>query len=183
MSNKGVRNMDLRVKKTLISIEKAFYSIRKRKQLEKITVKELSETAMINKATFYLHYKDIFDLSEKLHEKLIEKIIEESLKNGLKNNIQSYKIFSENLICAFSKRAEEISVIFPEYSNEFITILEKKLKSAIFAILPEYRNNVDIDIKLSYIIYGSYYTLKNNNIPHAYLIPTMTNFSSKLLYE
>ena len=46
--------MDLRVKKTRRSIINAFLMLRANKPLEKITVKELAELAMINKATFYL---------------------------------------------------------------------------------------------------------------------------------
>ena len=45
--------MDLRVKKTTKSIKDAFYELRKKKEVGKISVKELSEVAMINKATFY----------------------------------------------------------------------------------------------------------------------------------
>ena len=52
--------MDLRVKKTKNSIINAFLKLRAKKSLERITVKELSDLAEINKATFYLHYKDIY---------------------------------------------------------------------------------------------------------------------------
>ena len=55
--------MDLRTEKTKRSIINSFLELRSRKPLEKITVKELSEKAEINKATFYLHYHDIYDLS------------------------------------------------------------------------------------------------------------------------
>jgi len=176
--------MDLRVKKTLINIEKAFYTIRKRKSLEKITVKELSETAMINKATFYLHYKDIFDLSEKLQENLINQIISESLLEGLQKDKESYKNFTANLINAVENKREEINTIFPKNSNEFISRLEKRLKSVIFSLLPEYKNNLEMDIKLSYIIYGSYCVFQNSyNYPNEYLTSIITSFSYKLLYE
>ncbi|MCD7842055.1 MAG: hypothetical protein LUG56_06245 [Lachnospiraceae bacterium] len=45
--------MDIRIKKTKESITNAFLELRSRKPLEKITVKELCEKAMINKSTFY----------------------------------------------------------------------------------------------------------------------------------
>jgi len=54
--------MDLRVEKTKGSIVNAFLSLRARKPLEKITVKELCQLARINKSTFYTHYSDIFAL-------------------------------------------------------------------------------------------------------------------------
>ena len=63
--------MDLREKKTKRSIKKAFLQLRAQKPLEKITIKELSELAEISKATFYLHYKDIYDLSSQLQNEVI----------------------------------------------------------------------------------------------------------------
>ena len=56
--------MDLRIQRTKRCITEAFLKLRTQKPLEKITIKELSELAMINKATFYSHYTDIYDLSE-----------------------------------------------------------------------------------------------------------------------
>ena len=56
--------MDIRIEKTKQSIINAFIEIRSRKEVERITVKELCEKARINKSTFYAHYKDIYDLSD-----------------------------------------------------------------------------------------------------------------------
>ena len=54
--------MDLREKKTLRAIRTAFLQLRGQRPLEKITVKELCELAEISKATFYIHYRDLYDL-------------------------------------------------------------------------------------------------------------------------
>lgn len=51
--------MDLRKMKIRTAIREAFIQLRRDKNLEQITVKELSEMAQISKATFYLHYRDI----------------------------------------------------------------------------------------------------------------------------
>ena len=59
--------MDLRIEKTERGIKNAFIELRSRKPLEKITVKELCESARINKSTFYAHYKDIYDLSDAMY--------------------------------------------------------------------------------------------------------------------
>ena len=53
-------SMDLRVEKTRKSIINAFIALRAKKPLEKITIKELCEKAMINKSTFYSHNADIY---------------------------------------------------------------------------------------------------------------------------
>ena len=67
--------MDLRVEKTKGSIVNAFLSLRAKKPLEKITVKELCQLARINKSTFYTHYPDIFALSYALEGEVVEAIL------------------------------------------------------------------------------------------------------------
>lgn len=69
--------MDLRTERTKRSIANAFLELRKQKPIEKITVKELAELAYINKATFYTHYRDIYDLSDQLEDEFMDSIIHE----------------------------------------------------------------------------------------------------------
>ncbi len=57
---------DLRVSKTLRSINAAFMDLIVKKPVNEITVTELARRAEISKGTFYLHYLDIFDLYDKL---------------------------------------------------------------------------------------------------------------------
>lgn len=66
--------MDLRMKKTLAAIRNAFIELRSHKPLEKITIKELTEKAEISKATFYLHYQDVYDLSSSIQEEVIDEV-------------------------------------------------------------------------------------------------------------
>lgn len=53
---------DLRVIKTKKAILRTLNELLRLKPIAKITVTELAIAAEINKATFYLHYKDIFDV-------------------------------------------------------------------------------------------------------------------------
>ena len=69
--------MDQRKIKTQQAIQDAFLQLRKEKSLEQISVTELSRLARISKATFYLHYRDIFDLSEKLQISVIQQILDQ----------------------------------------------------------------------------------------------------------
>lgn len=68
--------MDLRTERTRLSIKNAFFELRKQKPLEKISVKELAELAFINKATFYTHYHDIFDLADQLENEFFDSVLE-----------------------------------------------------------------------------------------------------------
>ena len=50
----------------------AFWSLYRRKQIEKITIKEITELAGYNRGTFYDYFIDIYDALEQLEESLLE---------------------------------------------------------------------------------------------------------------
>lgn len=57
---------DLRVMKTRKIIMDSFVKLSGVKEFKDITVKDITTEAMINRATFYYHFKDIYDLLEKV---------------------------------------------------------------------------------------------------------------------
>ena len=73
-----MNDKDLRVIKTVESIENALFELMKTRPLGKITVTELARTARINKSTFYLHYLDIPDLYMKTMQKTLRGPIAEA---------------------------------------------------------------------------------------------------------
>lgn len=60
---------DLRVIKTLENIETTFLELLDKKAFSQITVAEIISNCRISKGTFYYHYKDKYDLAEKLLKK------------------------------------------------------------------------------------------------------------------
>jgi len=60
---------DLRVIKTRENIETTFLELLDKKSFSQITIGELISTCRISKGTFYYHYKDKYDLAEKLLKK------------------------------------------------------------------------------------------------------------------
>ena len=57
---------DRRVRKTKRSLKKCLIHLMREKKLQDITVREIAEMADINRGTFYLHYKDVYDLLEQI---------------------------------------------------------------------------------------------------------------------
>lgn len=55
---------DLRVQRTRKSLNQALLTLMEEKNFSSITIQELADEAMINRATFYLHYYDKHDLLE-----------------------------------------------------------------------------------------------------------------------
>lgn len=63
---------DLRVIKTRKSIMQAFIKLSDEKDFKNITLKDITQQALINRATFYYHFSDIYDLLDKaLAEELL----------------------------------------------------------------------------------------------------------------
>lgn len=146
--------MDLRVKKTQKSIRDAFLSLRKNKPIEKITVKELCENALINKTTFYLHYQSIYDLSEAIENELIEScfanIRDEDIKHPDKMVLEFYRSFSE--------QRELFRLLF---SNDRIEYPAKKantfIKERIFSMYPALKEDMEFNIRLTAVMYGCFW--------------------------
>ncbi len=65
---------DRRVKYTKMVLKESFINLLEKKNISKISVKEICEDADINRTTFYNHYDDQYDLMRKLENELIENI-------------------------------------------------------------------------------------------------------------
>lgn len=149
--------MDLRVEKTRKGIINAFLQLRSHKPLEKITVKELSVLAEINKATFYLHYHDIYELSETLENEVVQSTLHaiEHPESIFRDN----KLFTKELSEAFIANEQLIRILFEgSRSSCFITVFEKELKALILKVQPDYEESLEKNVALTYLIYGGYYT-------------------------
>ncbi|WP_171056030.1 TetR/AcrR family transcriptional regulator [Paenibacillus sinopodophylli] len=71
----GVKN-NRRTKYTTDLIKKSFLSLLETRNLLQVTVTEICKQADINRGTFYLHYKDPYDLYEVLQKEVNQEILE-----------------------------------------------------------------------------------------------------------
>ena len=153
--------MDLRVKKTKTAIINAFLQLRANKPLERITVKELSGLAEINKASFYLNYKDIYDLSESLETELLDNVF--SKLNNPDKVFSEPKLFIRELTDGLIANQSLIDIIF---SNDrrgiFVDRLESKIRTFLFENYPQMKESPQTNILLSYLIKGGYYAFADN---------------------
>ena len=68
----AINDNDIRVRRTKKLLRKGVAEIGKTKSVNKITVKELTDLVEINRGTFYLHYKDVYDLVDSIENELCE---------------------------------------------------------------------------------------------------------------
>ena len=67
---------DRRVRKTKRALRTALAELITQKELRHITVQELADRADVHRATFYLHYQDVYDLYEQTGRKIISSLRE-----------------------------------------------------------------------------------------------------------
>lgn len=153
--------MDLRERKTKRAIKDAFLQLRAKKPLERITIKELSDIAEISKATFYLHYKDIYDLSEQLQNEVIQDILGTVLQDEAA--LMDMEQISKNLYVAFCSRQHLIDILFSgNQASALPGSIEQGIKNSIYRIKPESKEDAVFNVLLSYQIQGGLYAYMEN---------------------
>ncbi len=153
----GVICMDMRVRRTESSIKNAFIELRTKKDIEKITVKELCERAYINKATFYQHYKDIYELSERLEQEAIVSAVNslERPEELITDPRHSFDVLSVSMV----HQSGLFKILFSGTRKYRMSLLlEKELKRAILQKFPEYEGDLEVEILMTVVIQGIFTT-------------------------
>ena len=66
-----MEKQDRRVMRSKMRMREALIALMQEKPFPEITAKEITERADLNRATFYLHYNNVFDLLEELEEETV----------------------------------------------------------------------------------------------------------------
>lgn len=155
--------MDIRIEKTERAIKNAFLELRSRKPLGKITVKELCSLAAINKSTFYSHYEDIYALSDKMESETIVTVLK-NISSQQDSPFKNPGVFTRNLYMALISNNTLINLLFSgiRKSPPLVHCLETELKRLICEKYPDYQNDAEKDIMLSFCIQGCFHAYLNN---------------------
>ncbi|OEL08337.1 TetR/AcrR family transcriptional regulator [Staphylococcus equorum] len=81
---------DLRMTHTKQSLINGFFSLVNKKDFEKITIADITKVARVNRATFYAHFKDKYDL--------IDYIMEDFATFSIDNHVSDVMIFNQESI-------------------------------------------------------------------------------------
>ena len=128
--------MDMRTRKTLRALSEAFVGMRATRPLERVTVRELCERAEISKATFYLHYHSVYDLSEALQADAVGRVVR-SLGETDELLAQPGDLTRE-LFTAFSTGDPDVDALFSHgQEHALVELVERELRQRIFARRPE----------------------------------------------
>lgn len=115
-----IKKNDIRWQRTERYLMQAFGAALRENPIEKIKVTDLSKAAEINKATFYLHYHDVYDLAEAYARAEAKKIVANI------NDIESFFTEPRRFINSL------ISNLDSEHSHETIESIAKNRLMPLF---------------------------------------------------
>ena len=100
------KKTDRRVKYTKMVITNSLIKFLKQKPISKISVKEICEDADINRATFYAHYLDQYDLLQQIEDEVIHNIVRYLEGFNFKDNYLTSIEITEKILVYVKENSE-----------------------------------------------------------------------------
>ena len=98
---------------TAIKMDEALITLLEKKDFEYITIKEICDTAGVNRSTFYLHYENTYDLLKETTRYIIDK------------HLAYYEIDKTRISLQFETcKREELLFITDEYLVPYLTFIK-----------------------------------------------------------
>lgn len=150
--------VDLRIKRTQAAIRASFFELVKDKGFEHISVKDITDGAMISRNTFYLHYADKYELLNKICDDLMRTLffrVGKQLRRVQKNyfTTESVATIISLGISAVDSDKEAYKVLFNGSNGDVLTEKLKPVISRILDLFTEDIGGVDI-FSREYIVSG-----------------------------
>lgn len=118
--------LDRRVRKTRRQLKECLTRLLKEKKIQDITVRELAEMADINRGTFYLHYKDVFDLMDQIKNELIEEVESVLTHHPVPELVARPSLALSELFPLVQENAEIVSILIGENGDlNFVNRLKR----------------------------------------------------------
>ncbi|MCH1625982.1 TetR/AcrR family transcriptional regulator [Ferdinandcohnia quinoae] len=132
----STKKQDPRAIRTQRLLKQAFIELMDEREFEQITVQDISDRATVKRVTFYLHYKDKYDLMNQcideilndLHDRINEKV----------SFSGSYDFLEEQPHPSFVQLFHHIGENYPFYSALLVTNRIPNLASGLLKIIHEF---------------------------------------------
>ena len=148
---------DRRVRRTKKMLAQALVALLQQKQAKEITVRELTDLADMNRGTFYLYYKDIFDMLEKIEDGLFEALEEIVFLHEHDDVSQQTKPILLDLFRFIEDNQEMCRVLLsPHGDMNFLHRLNEVVREKCLQMWPnkEDKNDATFEYHYSFVVYG-----------------------------
>jgi len=112
---------DRRVRKTKSAIKNAFIQLLEEKELEKITIQNITQLADVNRGTFYLHYEDKYILLSDMEDEFISRLADRIVFEKVIMHDVSVEAFAK----AFSEEVLKNIITYLYDNIEFYKVIFK----------------------------------------------------------
>ncbi len=143
---------DRRVKYTKMVLKESFIKLLEQKDISQISIKEICAVADINRATFYSHYNDQYDLLRKIEDELLNNINEHILAFGQKNSEINAVLLAEKTFEYIKENAKLCKLLLSERGD---FSFQKKIMMLVYdIIISELTDNTKITKEDAEYIYS-----------------------------
>lgn len=152
------KKTDLRVKRTRKMIVDAFIRLVTEKGYDSLTIQDIADEAMINRATFYAHFKDKPDLYEYIFNFAVEgfsSVLDpDQLVQGNRLKVKKIEMLLTALYTEIQKNKQFFLLIMDGTSNE---LLRQKLADMLYERYNHIFNRLritenDIEVPIDFIV-------------------------------
>ena len=149
---------DRRVRRTKKLLTQALTQLLQEKQINEITVKELTDLADMNRGTFYLYYKDMFDMLEKIEDGMFE-VLDAIVSPHEHDDVsQQTKPILLDLFRFIEDNQEMCRVLLsPHGDMNFLHRLNEVVREKCLKAWPNIRKEkgeADFDYHYSFVVFG-----------------------------
>lgn len=133
----------------------AFWSQYKIKPIEKITVKGITDACQIHRATFYLHYQDVYAVLEEIEDILINSLNQVKMEYfETSNDLNNY---AKALLKIFQNNGEYIHYLVvenrqPVFAMKYKNKLKEQFPNVFCPKVDDSKTNLAIDMTLSTLV-------------------------------
>ena len=149
---------DRRVRRTKKLLTQALTQLLQEKQINEITVKELTDLADMNRGTFYLYYKDMFDMLEKIEDGMFEALDAIVSLHEHDDMSQQTKPILLDLFRFIQDNQEMCRVLLsPHGDMNFLHRLNEVVREKCLKAWPNIRKEkgeADFDYHYSFVVFG-----------------------------
>lgn len=116
-------------------LQEAFWKLYKTKSIEKISIREITETAGYHRSTFYLYYKDIYDLLSRAEDSIIASVFESDVPSLMNASYDPDDLISY-IIQIYQSHLERLKILFgphgdPQFVMRLQTIMRNEIKPTL----------------------------------------------------
>ena len=148
---------DRRTRRTEKNLQNSLMSLLQEKDINKITISELSEAADVSRMAFYYHYEDIYALYKQVENNFFAefaKIYDKSVSHDYRENMTILMTFlrdNANTVRHFANKSEDNL-----FNTRFATVLQEQFRKIVMFELNTDRMTDHLDYMITYHSAGIY---------------------------